>query len=371
MKTVLITGVNGFIGSNLATSLSQTGNVEILKFGKENTPEQLRELIAKADFVYHLAGDNRPLNPQEFDSGNRGLTELLLDCIQENGRNIPVLLSSSIQVSLDNAYGMSKKDAEELVKNYAVKTGAKVYVYRLPNVFGKWCRPNYNSVVATFCHNIATHQPIQIHDRNTELNLVYIDDVIEEFTRVLNEIDHRDVSGHCSVERTFKVKLGDLADTLYSFQGSRDSLVVHNLAGDFERFLYATYLSYLDESNFSYALEMKQDHRGWLAEFIKSDHLGQIFISRTKPGITRGNHWHHTKVEKFLVIDGEAIIKFRHVNADFDIEYHVTGNELKVLDIPPGYAHSITNIGDSDVLTLFWASEIFDTAKSDTYYLEV
>jgi len=371
MKSVLVTGVNGFIGRNLAVALQQFDHVELLRYGSGNTIEQLKEYVAKADFIFHLAGVNRPLDPSEFARGNRDFTETLIHCIQETGRTIPILLSSSIQSALDNPYGRSKKDAENIVMQYGESSGADVYVYRLPNVFGKWCRPNYNSVVATFCYNIANNLEIQMNDANTELNLVYIDDVIEELVQALFGEAHQIHDGFCRVQRTFTITLGELADLLYSFKESRDTLIVQNQADDFERLLYATYLSYLNEMDFSYQLEMKHDNRGWLAEFIKSYHMGQIFISRTKPGITRGNHWHHSKVEKFLVIDGDASIKFRQISSDQEIEYRVSGNELQVVDIPPGYTHSITNTGERDVLTLFWASEIFNPEKADTYYLEV
>lgn len=371
MKTVLITGANGFIGKNLVATLERMEDVEILKYGSENTIEQLEELVEKADFVFHLAGVNRPKDVKEYETGNKGFTEQLLRILKEKNKKVPVLLSSSIQATLDNPYGTSKKAAEDAVFQYGKETGANVYVYRLPNVFGKWCKPNYNSVVATWCYNIANNLPIQINDPSTKLTLVYIDDVIEEFINALYGKENQDVNGFCSVKRTFQVTLGELADILYSFKKSRETLVMPNLEGDFERFLYATYISYLPKGEFGYHLDMKRDNRGWLAEFIKSNQFGQIFISRTKPGITRGNHWHHTKVEKFLVIEGEAVIKFRSIHGSEVIEYRVSGEELRVIDIPPGYTHSITNVGETDVITLFWANEIFDPEQPDTYFLEV
>jgi len=371
MKTVLVTGYNGFIGKNLIATLNRIENIEILRYGRENSIDQLREFVGKADFIFHLAGVNRPIDPGDFERGNKELTEQLIHLIVEQGRSIPMLISSSIQAEQDHAYGRSKRQAEEAVIAYGEQTDAEIMIYRLPNVFGKWCKPNYNSVVATFCYNIAHDLPIQIHDRDTQLNLVYIDEVVEEFVQAMMGSANRKEGPYCSVSCSYHISLGELADTLSRFRESRKTLVLEYEQQDLDRLLYSTYLSYLDESDFSYQLEMKRDQRGWLAEFIKSNQAGQIFISRTKPGVTRGNHWHHTKVEKFLVIDGEAIIKFRHISASDEFGYKVSGEQLQVLDIPPGYTHSITNTGDRDVITLFWANEIFNAEKPDTYYLEV
>lgn len=368
MKTVLITGAKGFIGRNLVTHLETMENISLLKYDLENTLQELEHFIEKADFVFHLAGINRPPDISEFDSGNRGFTELLFNILKKRGGKAPVLISSSSQAALDNPYGVSKKGAEQIALDYAGKTGVPVYIYRLPNVFGKWCRPNYNSVIATFCYNIANGYPIQINDPATELTLVYIDDLVNEF---VNALKGSATEGYCYVEKTYKATLKQLADMIYSFAESRKTLVVPDFADEFARILYATYLSYLPDNGFGYKLEMKCDNRGWLAEFIKSSSFGQIFISRTKPGITRGNHWHHTKVEKFLVIDGEAVIKFRQIETENEIEYKVSGRELKVVDIPVGYTHAISNIGKTDVITLFWANEIFNSEKPDTYFLEV
>ncbi|NPV54618.1 MAG: capsular polysaccharide biosynthesis protein CapF [Firmicutes bacterium] len=371
MRTILVTGAAGFIGKNLCAALEQYKDTEILRYDLGNTPEELADFAARADFVFHLAGINRPQNPEEFDKGNRGFTVELLELLEKVGRRVPVAMTSSIQAALDNPYGMSKKAAEDAVFEWSRRTGVPVYVYRLPNVFGKWCRPNYNSVVATFCHNIARRLPIQINNPDTELTLVYIDDVVAELIAAMNGSAHIGDDGFCYVPRTFKVTLQQLADALYSFVESRSSLMMPNLEGDFERYLYATYVSYLPDDGFGYELEMKQDNRGWLVEFIKSNQFGQIFISRTKPGITRGNHWHNTKIEKFLVIEGEAIIRLRKIGCEKVIEYRVSGERLRVIDIPAGYTHSITNIGNSDVVTLFWADEIFHPERADTYYLEV
>lgn len=371
MKTVLVTGAAGFIGKNLCSTLEQDPDIEILRFGRHNSMEELTQYIFRADFIYHLAGVNRPENVEEFDIGNRGFTEVLLKLIEESGKKTPVVITSSIQAELDNPYGLSKKAAESAVFEWNRRTRIPVYVYRLPNVFGKWCRPNYNSVVATFCHNITHGLPIQINNPATELTLVYVDDVVTELLTVMDGFAHTSDDGFSYIPRTFKVTLQQLADTLYSFAESRKNLIVPNFEGDFEKCLYATYISYLPEDSFGYDLDMKHDDRGWLAEFIKSRQFGQIFISRTKPGITRGNHWHHTKIEKFLVIEGEALIKFRKIGTDGVLEYKVSGEQLRVIDIPAGYTHSITNVGKTDVITLFWADEIFNPDNPDTYFSEV
>jgi UDP-2-acetamido-2,6-beta-L-arabino-hexul-4-ose reductase len=371
MKTVLVTGAAGFIGRNLCVALEQCDNMKVLRYDIDNTLEELVRYVNHSDFIYHLAGVNRPQNTAEFDTGNRGFTEKLLDVLEHLNKRVPLVFTSSTQAVLDNPYGVSKKASEDAIRDWSQRTGSVAYVYRMPNLFGKWSRPNYNSVVATFCYSIARGLPIMIDNPATELNLAYIDDVVEELLCVMDGEGHIAEDGFYGIPRTFKVTLQRLADTLYSFAESRKTLVIPNLEDDFEKCLYATYTSYIPKDDFSYCLEMKHDDRGWLAEFIKSSQFGQIFISRTKPGITRGNHWHHTKIEKFLVIEGDALIKFRKIGSDKIINYEVSGDELQVVDIPVGYTHSITNIGNSDVITLFWADEIFNPDKPDTYYLEV
>lgn len=370
-RTVAITGADGFIGRNLRASLSGREDMELACVDVGDGESGLEEAIGRADFVIHLAGVNRPVDPAEFATGNTGLTEKIVGALSASGRNVPVLMSSSIQAALENPYGKSKLGAEEAVFAYGRSSGAPVYVFRLPNVFGKWCRPNYNSVVATWCHNTARGLPISINDPSTELNLVYIDDVVAAFIEALDGRVKPGSDGFCAVERTYRRRLGAIAESLRAFSESRSTLVAPSFSDDFERSLYATWLSYLPEDAFGYALEMKRDQRGWLAEFIKSPSFGQVFISRTKPGITRGNHWHHTKVEKFLVVSGMAVIKFRKIGSAEVLEYPVTGDELRVVDIPAGYTHSITNAGSEDLITLFWADEMFDPAKPDTYFLEV
>lgn len=371
MKAVLVTGAAGFIGKNLCVALEQDQDIEILRFTKESTAGELAAYVNKAEFVFHLAGINRPQNEEEFDKGNRGLTEELLDVIVQSGRRLPVAMTSSIQAELDNAYGKSKKAAEQALFKWSQATGNAAYVYRLPNVFGKWSKPNYNSVVATFCHNVAKGLPIQVNNPATELTLVYIDDLVIELIAAMNGSANIGGDGYGYVKRSFNTNLQSLADTIYSFANARSALVVPDFAGDLERFLFATFTSFYSPDGFGYELEMRHDDRGWLAEFIKSDHFGQIFVSRTKPGIARGNHWHNTKIEKFLVVDGEAEISFRRISSAEVIKYQVSGQQLKVIDIPAGYTHSIKNTGRSDLITLFWADEIFNPEKTDTFFLEV
>jgi len=369
MKTVLVTGAAGFVGKNLCSQLKLNEEIELLCFDRDNTIDDLHVYLKKADFIFHLAGINRPKDEKEFDTGNRGLTEDILDFLSANNKKTPLLMTSSIQAELDNPYGKSKKAAEDAIFKFARLNDSNVYVYRLPNVFGKWCLPNYNSVVATFCHNISHNLPVVVNDTAAEINLVYIDEVISSFIKALDgEIKPID-DGYCYIPRSFKVTLQGLKDKIESFRDSRINLVMPSLEEDFTRFLYATYISYLSSDGFSYPLTTNVDDRGWLAEFIKSSQFGQIFVSKTKPGITRGNHWHHTKIEKFLVVDGNAEICFRKINSLEDvINYTVSGDKLTVVDIPVGYTHSIKNTGDKDLITIFWADEIFNKEKPDTYY---
>lgn len=367
---ILVTGANGFVGKNLVAELKNKGYKDIFEVTRETDPSILENYIPKCDFVFHLAGVNRPNEEQEFIQGNNIFTLKLLELLKKHQNQSPILFTSSIQALQDNPYGKSKKTCEDILFTHSKETGAKVLIYRLPNLFGKWCRPNYNSVIATFCHNIINDLKIQMNNPNIELTLGYIDDVLDEFLQAL--IGKESKKGDfCTITKTYKVKLGEIAEKLHSFKKSRDSLIMPSLEKELDRILYSTFLSYLEEDNFSYKLKKNTDHRGWLAEFIKSEETGQIFISKTKPGVTRGNHWHHTKVEKFLVIQGHAVIRFRKINSPKILEYHVNGESLEVVDIPVGYTHSIENIGEEDVITLFWACEIFDPEKPDTYYVEV
>lgn len=371
MKKILITGAYGFIGRNLVATLERDEELELLKYGSKHSMEQLIEYATQADFVFHLAGVNRPERVEEFREGNLEFTRHLLHALGDSPKKPPIVFASSIQAEQDNAYGESKYGAEKLILSYSKNNQVPVYIFRLPNVFGKWSRPNYNSVIATWCYNIARNIPIQVNNPQTYVNLVYIDDVIQQFAQVMKELPNVDNDPYVTLPQLFNVSLGQIEANLRAFKDSRKTLMLPNLNNEFDKYLYSTYLSYLPTDDFGYELEMKTDQRGWLAEFIKTESAGQIFISRTKPGITRGNHWHHTKVEKFLVIEGEAVIRFRHIETEEVVEYQVSGTRVQVVDIPPGFTHSITNIGTSDVITLFWANERFDPQKPDTYFLEV
>lgn len=366
---ILVTGAKGFIGKNLIVELRNRGYNDIYEVDKETDELSLGKFIRDCDFVFHLAGVNRPKEESEFVEGNVEFTKHLLTQLEKREKPIPVLFTSSIQAEKDNPYGRTKRMAEDLIFDYGRKTGAKVFVYRLPNVFGKWCRPNYNSAIATFCYNIARDLPITVNDPNVVLKLVYIDDVVNEFINALNGCENRD-GKFCEVATQYTVKLGDIVELLYSFKKGRENLSVPNVGDDFVKKLYSTYISYLPEEQFSYQLNMKADERGSFTEFLKTEDRGQISVNVIKPGITKGNHWHHTKVEKFLVVSGEAIIRFRKIDCSEVIEYRVSGNKLEVVDIPPGYTHNITNIGNSDVVFIIWANEPFDPQRPDTYYLE-
>ena len=369
MKTCLVTGSNGFVGKNLCSNLETRDDIKVLKYDINNTKQELKKFIEEADFVFHLAGVNRPKDNSEFEKGNAGLTGEVVDLLKKKNDKTPILISSSTQAELDNPYGKSKKLAEDIALEYGKE--AKAYVYRFPNLFGKWCRPNYNSVVATFCHNIAHDLPIQINDERHLLTMCYIDDVVRECIKCLDGKKQVAADGFCHPEVTYQATLGELAEKIRSFQSIRETAIIPDMEDMFTRVLHSTYLSYLEEDNFSYFPTLHSDARGWLFELIKQPHMGQIFVSLTKPGITRGNHYHHTKVEKFTVIQGEAIIRFRKIKGDEVLEYKVSGNKPEIVDIPPGYTHNIENVGDTDVLTLFWACELFDADNPDTYYLSV
>lgn len=367
---ILVTGSDGFIGKNLIAELHNRGGHEIMEYDLCTSPEKLQEYTAQCDFVFHLAGVNRPKDPKEFMEGNFGLTSNLLRLLEEQHNMAPVMISSSIQAELQNPYGESKKAGEDLVLQYSQRTGAKVLVYRFPNVFGKWCRPNYNSVVATFCHNIAYGLPIRVNDPNTGLTLVYIDDVVEELIRALGGKENRN-GNYCTVSTFYRIKLGAIAELVQSFRDSRKNFSVPDLADAFTKKLYSTYLSYLPKDGFGYPLEMHTDARGSFTEFIRTPDRGQFSVNISHPGIIKGQHWHHTKNEKFLVVSGKGLIEFRRIDSEEVINYHVNGEKLQVIDIPTGYTHNIINEGDTDLVTVMWANEPFDPEHPDTYALKV
>lgn len=367
---ILVTGANGFIGKNLVIHLERLEQHEVTAIDVENRPEELEEALATTDFVFHLAGVNRPETEAQFRTGNVDFTAHICDLLLALGRPVPMLLSSSTQAELDNPYGRSKRQAEEVVRAYAEKSGARIVIYRLTNVFGKWCRPNYNSVVATFCHNIARDLPITISNPDHEMDLVHVDDVVRCFTV---ELTTGDLPGAYfrQATPTYQITLAVLAGQIRAFRQMRRSLLIPDFADPFIHKLYGTYLSYLDTDDFAYNLEKRCDPRGCLAEFVKAPSSGQIFVSRTEPGITRGNHYHDVKTEKFLVLEGEALIRFRHIRSGQVLEYTVRGTDFRVVDIPPGYTHSIENVGTGELITLFWASEIFEPERPDTSWLPV
>lgn len=367
---ILVTGAKGFVGKNLVAELKNRGYKDIFEYSKDIDELLLNEYTKECEFVFHLAGVNRPKDEKEFMEGNFGFTLELLDLLRKNNNKSPILIASSVQAEKDNPYGRSKKAGEDLLFNYNKKTGIKVYVYRLPNLFGKWSKPNYNSVVSTFCYNIARDLDIQINNPEVELNLCYIDDVLDEFLRA-SEDNPTEEEQFCVVPVTYKMKLGELAELIQSFKESRKNLNIPDLGDSFTKKLYSTYLSYLPEDKFSYPLKMNTDNRGSFTEFIRTPERGQVSVNVSKPGITKGNHWHHTKNEKFLVVSGEGLIRFRRVDSNEIIEYKVSGEKSEVVDIPTGYTHSIVNMGNTDMVTIMWANECFDPENPDTYYLEV
>lgn len=379
---ILITGANGFVGKNLVSTLKnikdgkdKTRNIDIediYSYDVDNTIEDLKKYTGDCDFVFHLAGINRPKDISEFYQGNATFTETLCSLLEEHDNKSPILISSSIQASKDNDYGKSKKEGEEYLLNHGKKMDSKVYIYRLANLFGKWCRPNYNSVTATWCYNVANGKDIQINDPNVELPLCYIDDVVNEFINALEGHPTACKEGIYEVYPVHYIKLGELANIIKSFKESRGTLNVPDMKeGSLEKKLYSTYLSYLPKDRFSYPLKMNTDQRGSFTEFIKTEEYGQVSVNVSKPGITKGQHWHHSKNEKFLVVSGKGLIQFRDIYSDEIIEYYVSGDKLEVIDIPTGYTHNIINIGESDMVTIMWANEKFDPEHPDTYYEEV
>ena len=377
---VLVTGAKGFIGKNLLaefeniqsgkTKRSRIANLTVYPYDVDTDPALLDQYCADCDFVFHLAGVNRPKEEREFMQGNFGFTSTLLDTLKKHRNSCPVMLSSSTQAALDNPYGHSKKAGEDLLFAYGRETGAGTLIYRFPNVFGKWCRPNYNSAVATFCHNIAHGLPITVNDPSVNMTLVYIDDVVEELIRALEGAETRN-GDFCKVPVEHAVTLGEIVDLIYSFRETRETRGVPNMADPFTKKLYSTYLSYLPTDGFRYPLKMNVDDRGSFTEILRTTDRGQFSVNISKPGITKGNHWHHTKNEKFVVVKGEGLIRFRRIGSEEVLEYRVSGDRIEVVDIPTGYTHSIVNVGDTDLVTFMWCNECFDPEKPDTYFLEV
>lgn len=373
---ILVTGAKGFVGKNLCLTLGRMEEVETLAYDRGQTEEELEAFLHEADFIVHLAGVNRPKDPSEFQSGNADLTGRILARLEALGKATPFLLSSSIQAALDNPYGVSKRLAEEAVRGYGQRTGAPVYIFRLANVFGKWCRPNYNSAVATWCYNIARDLSIMVRDESAEITLVYIDDVMRAFCSCFGERRGSDVAcegGFYSATPSYRRSLGEITALIRSFRAEPETLEVPDQLDGFSKKLYATYLSYLPEDRFSYPLTMHRDDRGSFTEILHSAERGQVSVNISKPHIVKGNHWHHTKHEKFLVVKGHGAIRFRKMD-DSDakvIEYLVSGDKLEVVSIPPGYTHNIENLGEEDMVTVMWANEVFDPAVPDTYFEKI
>ncbi len=368
---ILITGAKGFMGRNLSHTLAMLRPEDTLYLIDTNsTAEELEQAALEADFVFHLAGVNRPKDPAEFMRGNGDLTQRLMTLL-EAGKKPPVWLSSSIQAALDNPYGQSKRAAEDAVRAYGERNGVQVCIYRLPNVFGKWSQPNYNSAVATFCHNLSRGLPITVNDPSVKLNLVYIDDVVNECLRALAGDAAQGENGYCKVEPVHSILLGDMAELLMSFRDMRDRLDAPDQSDPLTAKLYATYLSFLPEHDFARRAVTHSDYRGSFTELIHLAGHGQVSVNVSKPHITKGEHWHHTKHEKFIVLSGEGVIRFRKPEESTVITYRVSGDVFQVVDIPPGYTHNIENTGDVDMVTLMWANEVFDPAHPDTFRLPV
>lgn len=370
MRKIVVTGSKGFVGKNLVQELKHSKDLEILEINRSTSKESKIDYLQNADFIVHLAGINRPKNDDEFYEGNVELLNEMLNIIKRNNKKPTILLSSSIQSREDNLYGNSKKEAESLLQKFSIENGNKVYIYRLPNLFGKWCKPNYNSVIATFCHNVAHNITIDVNDRNVILNLNYIDDVIEEFKNAINGNPNME-NDEVVVPNVFEKKLGEISDLIIFFKETRKHKTLPKLDDPFEKALYSTYLSYLPPNGFKYPLKMNVDNRGSFTEFLKTSDRGQVSVNISKPGITKGNHWHHSKNEKFLVVSGEGVIRFRLPGDTEVLEYFVSGEKLEVVDIPVGYTHNIENIGNNNMVTIMWVNEMFNPDNPDTYYLEV
>ena len=397
---ILVTGAKGFVGQNLCAQLKNIrdgkakcyGEVaveEIFEYDIDSTAEELDAYCREADFVFNLAGVNRPQNTEEFMEGNFGFASTLLETLEKHGNKAPVMLSSSIQATLagrfgDSEYGRSKRAGEELFFNYSTRTGARVLVYRFPNLFGKWCRPNYNSAVATFCNNIANDLPIMVNDSSTELELLYIDDLVDEMIAALRGEEHHcefegvetvlcEEGKYCAVPTTHKATLGEIVDLLEAFKAQPQTLVVPEIPyNSFAKKLYSTYLSYLPKEKVSFELKMNCDVRGSFTELLRSEKCGQVSVNISKPGITKGEHWHNTKWEFFIVVSGKGLIQQRRVGSDEVLNFEVSGEKIEAVHMLPGYTHNIINLSDTeDLVTVMWANEAFDPNKPDTYFEKV
>lgn len=397
---ILVTGAKGFVGKNLVAQLNNVksgkakfyGDLlieDVYEYDIDSTQEELELFCSKADFVFNLAGVNRPKNQAEFMEGNFGFASTLLNTLKKHNNFCPIMLSSSIQATLEgrfgeSEYGKSKKAGEDLFFDYSKETGARILVYRFPNLFGKWCKPNYNSAVATFCNNIANDLPIQVNNRNTELELVYIDDLVDEMIAAVSGDEHHcefegietvlnKNGGFCCVPTTHNVTLGEIVDLLNKFNEQPKTLVIPEISNNsFAKKLYSTYLSYLPKEKTAFSLKVNRDQRGSFTELLKTENCGQVSINISKPGITKGQHWHNSKWEFFMVVSGRGLIQERNMNTNELMEFEVSGNEIKAVHMLPGYTHNIINLSDkNDLVTVMWANELFDPNRPDTYFEEV
>ena len=393
---ILVTGAKGFVGKNLCAALKNIRDQkdktrpdlsidEIFEYDLDTAPERLDEYCAKADFVFHLAGVNRPQNAEDFMKGNFGFTSLLFDTLKKQGNTCPVMISSSIQATCigryDSDYGRSKKAGEELSFAYGEETGVEVLVYRFPNLFGKWCKPNYNSAVATFCHNMARDLPITVNDRNASLELLYIDDLVTEMLDALEGKEHRCTfdglqtvpcadGKYCAAPVTHRVTLGEIVDLLDAFKAQATTLMMPEIpSNSFAKKLYSTYLSYLPKEKVSFPLKMNEDARGSFTELLKTENCGQFSVNISKPGITKGQHWHNTKWEFFIVVAGHGLIRQRKIGTDEVLEFEVSGEKIEAVHMLPGYTHNIINLSETDnLVTVMWANELFDPKHPDTFF---
>lgn len=378
---ILVTGAKGFIGKNLIATMHNIAagkdrsygldtDIEILEYDIDTDKTLLDGYCKEADFVYHLAGVNRPKEAKEYMEGNFGFTSELLELLERHHNSCPIMLSSSIQAALANPYGESKKAGEDLLFAYGKKVGTEVYIYRFPNVFGKWCRPNYNSAVATFCNNIARDLPITVNDPSVDMTLVYIDDVVRELIGILQGTANRKQDGYCYVPIEHKIKLGEIVDLLYKFAEQPQSLEIPEIPNNsFAKKLYATYLSYLPKDKVAFPLKMNVDDRGSFTELLKTEKCGQVSINISKPRITKGQHWHHTKWEFFMVVSGHGLIQQRRIDSDEVLNFEVSGDKIEAVHMLPGYTHHIINLSDTDdLVTVMWANEQFDSNRPDTYF---
>ncbi len=362
---VLVTGANGFVAKNLIQYLSEKTNVEILKLFRDTPKQELEKLVDCADWIVHLAGVNRPENDSEFIEGNVSLTEKISEVLRKSKKQTPIILSSSIQAERENIYGQSKLGGEQVLTKLNVENGNPIYISRLVNIFGKWSKPNYNSAVATFCYNIANDLPIQINDENALIRLVYVDDVVETIWDILNL--KYSANEPFDVQPEYQITVGKLAEMIRGFKHSRETLITDRVGTGLTRALYSTYLSFFSPKQFDYAIPKYGDNRGVFVEMLKTPDAGQFSYFTAHPGITRGGHYHHTKTEKFLVIKGKALFKFKHVITGEFYELETSGDEPRIVETVPGWTHDITNIGSEEMVVMLWANEIFDREKPDTY----